>query len=227
MLYTGTLCGVVAGNIASHKIGLNRFRVYIATLLLTIPALAGARLLFVVTNWSKYRQSPGRIWSGKEGGSSMYGGFALTLLSSVPLLYTLGVNLGSFWDVASFTILVAMIFTRIGCLLNGCCCGRPSQHWSAFRLPDCNGVWTHRLPTQMFEASTGIILFIFAAVFWRAMPFPGALFLFVVLGYSAARFAMEFAREPQSSRRGLREGHVISAVAFLSCSCALLLCWPK
>lgn len=227
MLYIGLLCGVITGNIASRKAGMDPLRVYIATLVLMIPALAGARLLFVVTNWNRYCDNPTRIWSRKEGGASMYGGLPLALTSSVPLLHALRLNFDAFWDVASFTILVAMILTRAGCLLNGCCCGRTSQSWFAVRLPGSNGEWGHRLPTQIFEAATAAGLLILAALCWKLMPFPGALFLFVTLGYSAARFAMEFAREPEHTYRGLRLGHAMSAVALFSSSCALIVHWQK
>jgi len=225
MLYLGLSCGIVAGDVASREAGLNSFRVYIATLLLVIPALAGARLLFVACHWSTYRQYPARIWTRSDGGASMYGGLLLALISSVPLLHALRLSLGSFWDVASFTILVAMIFTRIGCFLNGCCCGRTSQSWLAFGLPDCNGKWRRRLPTQIFEAITAAALLIVAASFWRAMPFPGALFLFVMIGYSVARFAMEFARERQDPYLGIASGHAMSAITLFLSLCALMLNW--
>jgi phosphatidylglycerol---prolipoprotein diacylglyceryl transferase len=227
MLYLGLLFGVVAGNVAAHRTAMNAPRVYLATLILIISALVGARLLFVATNWDSYRLNPRRIWNRKEGGSSMYGGFLLALLTSVPLLRALRVEFGAFWDVASFTILVAMIFTRVGCLLNGCCYGRRSESGFAVFLPDINGVWDRRLPTQIMEAITGAVLLIFAAVCWGAMRFAGELFLLVTLGYSSARLAMEFAREPQRKRRGLRFEHALSTAAISSCLCALMFYWQK
>jgi phosphatidylglycerol---prolipoprotein diacylglyceryl transferase len=227
MLYFGLIFGVLAGDVASHRAGLDPFRTYIATLLLIIPALAGARLLFVVANWNAYRDALRRIWDRREGGSIMYGGLPLALLFSVPLLRALKLNFGSFWDVSSFTILVGMIFTRVGCLLHGCCCGRRSEGPFAVVMPNGRGVWERRLPAQIFEALSAAVLLALAGVTWHSLPVPGSLFLLVVLGYSGARFVMEFGRERQPGSRLFRITHAISAVSFVSCAGTLMLYWRK
>ena len=135
MLYVGLVFGVIAGNIAAHAAGLNTLRVYIGTMLLIIPALIGARLLFVASEWKFYLRNPRRIWNRAEGGFMMYGAVPVMLLCSVPLLRALHIGIGAFWDVSTFTILVGMIFTRVGCLLNGCCCGRGRAAGSEYACP--------------------------------------------------------------------------------------------
>ena len=227
MLYLGLVFGVVAGNIAAHVAGIHPLRAYIATLLLIVPALAGARLLFVATHWDVYRHNLRRIRNRREGGLSMYGGLLLALLVSVPLLRIAKLNFGAFWDVASFTILVGMIFARVGCLLNGCCSGRRVRGRFGVLLPDASGVWERRLPSQMLEALVAGLLLAGASVVWRLLPFPGALFLLMTLAYSGARFAMEFARERPAGSSRLRESHAISAVSFISCVCLLMRYWRQ
>ncbi len=123
MLYFGLVAGVVAGNAAAHAARIDAFRAFVATLVLIVPALIGARLFYATTHWRLYRQSPRRIWNRRDGGATMYGGLPIALLLSVPLLAALRLPFGAFWDVAAFTILVGMIFVRIGCLMNGCCAG--------------------------------------------------------------------------------------------------------
>ena len=227
MLFVGLLFGVVSGDIAAHQARIDPLRAYVATLFLIIPALAGSRLLYVAENWDSYRNDLRRIWNRREGGSSMYGGLALALLASVPLLRLLRVDFGSFWDVSSFTILVGMIFTRVGCLLNGCCYGRTSHSPVALLLPDARGVLKRRLPTQVFEAAAAASLLLAAGVIWHWLSFPGALFLFVALAYSVLRFALEFAREAQPRFRGLHWAHAMSALCFFSCLGTLMLCWRR
>jgi phosphatidylglycerol:prolipoprotein diacylglycerol transferase len=141
------------------------------------------------------------------------------LLTSIPVLWVLGLDFGTFWDVASFTILTGMIFARIGCLLNGCCYGRCVQGRFAVVLPDAKGKWERRAPTQLLEAITGAILLLLAALSWRWMPFSGALFLIVILGYSAARFAMEYLRDPEPTRGRIGLAQLTSALLFFSCLC--------
>jgi phosphatidylglycerol:prolipoprotein diacylglycerol transferase len=225
MLYLGLVFGVVAGNIAAHAAHINALRVYLATLILTGPALAGARLLYVATHWRSYQHDLRRVWNRREGGCSMYGGLLPMLLLSFPLLRFLQLSFGAFWDVASFTILVAMIVTRVGCLMNGCCAGRPSQSWLSFFLPGKNGVWQRRIPTQAFEAGWAVTLLVGAVVFWPAMPFPGALFLFVVLAYAAGRFVMDVFRETEFRSANFSDAQAISLMAAFTSISALTIYW--
>lgn len=197
MLYVGLICGIVVGNFVARRTGLDSARVYLASLLLLVPALIGARLLFVFTHWNYYRDSPARIWDRSEGGAALYGGVPLMLLCSVPLLAWLNVPLGAFWDVGAFTILVAMGFTRIGCFLNGCCGGRPTEHGWGIHAPDVDGVWARRIPTQLLEAGWAVILLVGAAFYMPRAPFAGAVFLFALVGYSAGRFLFESLRDEQ------------------------------
>src|SRR6476660_5483356 len=89
MLYLGLVCGVAASNVAAHAAQLAAGRVFVATLVLLIPALLGARLLFVLTHWDLYRADPGRIWRRAQSGGALYGGVPCALLASVPLLWAL------------------------------------------------------------------------------------------------------------------------------------------
>ncbi len=224
MLYIGLVLGVVAGNVVSHSAGLDAFRVYVATLILIVPAVAGARLLFVASKWQVYRHNLQRIWDRNDGGYIMYGGLPCALLASVPVLRVLHVSLPAFWDVAIFTILVGMLFTRIGCLLNGCCAGRPCT-WFGLYLPNRDGMWEKRLPTQLFEATWAAVLLICAVLLRRSTPFPGALFLFVSLGYAAGRLLMEFGRERPQNASGLSIAHVISLLISLLSISTLTIYW--
>lgn len=226
MLYVGLVVGVAAGNIAAHAAGLNAFRVYVATLLLIPPSLVGARLLHVFTHWDIYRNDRKRIWNRNEGGQAQYGGLAVMVPLSFPLLAILDIPLGGFWDVSSFTILIGMIFTRVGCLLNGCCAGRPSGVFG-LHLPNAQGVWEKRIPTQILEAVWATMLVIAAALIWHLLPFPGALFLFVVAGYAVGRLALESARELAPGARGFTIHHAISLGMIALSLAAFTANWPK
>ena len=210
MLYIGLVAGVVAGNYAAHIAGLDAFRVYVATILLLIPSLAGARILHVASHWNVYGKDRARIWDLKEGGMAQYGGILLAVPLSIPLLATLRLPFGQFWDVSSFTILVGMIFTRIGCLLNGCCAGRPSTMWGTIDLPNHLGVRAKRIPTQLLEAAWAAVLLAVSIMLWPRLAFGGALFLLVVAGYATGRLALESARDLPAESRGFTVHHVIS-----------------
>ncbi len=224
MLYVGFVAGVVAGNVAAHRSGIDPFRVFVATFVLSVPTLVGSRLLFVASEWRRYRGNLRRIFNRREGGASQYGGLLLVLPLSIPVLAALGLPFGAFWDVATFTILVGMICTRLGCLLNGCCAGRPSRHWGALYLPNHAGVWTTRVPTQGLEALLAAALLASSAAVWHLMPFPGALFTCIVGGYGAGRLVLESMRE-QPDGRAFTLHHAISLVMMLSSMAVLAAHW--
>jgi phosphatidylglycerol:prolipoprotein diacylglycerol transferase len=225
MLAIGIVAGLFAQQAAAARFGLDVPRTTIATLLLLIPALFGARLLFVVSHWSTYVAQPRRIWQSSEGGAAMYGGLILAVPLSVPLLAVFGIPFGRFWDAASFTILVGMIITRVGCFLNGCCAGMPTDRWYGLNLANDRGEWRRRVPTQALEAAWGMAVLL-GALAIGAFPFGGALFLYTVSAYALGRIVLESWREQQDRAFGVTINRFISlAFATISLVAALATAW--
>jgi len=226
MLFLGLLAGVVAGDVVAHATGIDAFRVYLASLILFLPALIGAKLLYVLSHWQPYSVDRRKIWRSGEGGGAMYGGLLLVLPLSIPVLAALRLPAGSYWDVAVFTMLAGMILGRLGCLMNGCCAGRPSKSLFSMHLPNREGVWERRVPTPFLEAALGVALVALALTFRRNMPFPCSLFLLVTAGYALGRLALESTRE-QTRRGGFTIHHGISILLIVSCLGTLALRWPR
>jgi len=196
-------------------------------LLLVIPAIVGSRMLFVVSHWDSYRLQPHRIWRRSEGGAALYGGLIAALLLSLPLLRWLSIPIAAFWDAATITILVGMIFTKIGCLLNGCCAGRATNSRFALRLPNINGLWQPRIPSQLIESALAVALLLIALVAWGRVPFNGGVFLLCLTSYAISRWVLESKRETIDQIAGMSLHRIIStALAALSLLCLILL-WPK
>ena len=227
MVYLGLVAGVVAGNAAAHAAGVDAFRIYVASFILVVPALIGARLFYVASHWRLYRNNPRRIWNRNEGGAAQYGGLLLLLPCSVPVLAALHLPLGASWDMAVFSLLVLMIFGRIGCLLNGCCAGRPSKSWISLYLPNHRGVWDRRIPTQCLEAGWAAVLLVSAIAVRRWLPFPGALFLVVMAGYACGRLVLESTRDRNAEAARFTIHHAISVVMIVFSFATLTVRWPK
>ncbi len=226
LLYFGLVLGVYAGHAAARAAGLDADRATAATLLLIVPALAGSRLLHVLVHYRLYRRHRLRIWNGQEGGAAMYGGLLLALALSVPLVRLFGLRWGAFWDAGMVTILTGMIPTRVGCLLNGCCGGRPSASRLAVSLPNVRGQWQPRLPLQVFEAAWAAALLGGLVLMWPARPFEGAIFLTGVVGYAAVRLVIEPLREDADRVGPIRLHSAISAVLVAASLSALVALWP-
>ena len=156
----------------------------------------------------------------------MYGGLLLVLPFSIPVLAALHLSAGSYWDVAVFTMLVAMVLGRLGCLMNGCCAGRHSKSFLGVYLPNREGVWQRRVPTPCLEAALGLALVVLALAFRHSMPFPGSLFLLVTTGYALGRLALESTREQTHAGR-FTIHHGISILLIVSCLGTLAFRWPR
>jgi phosphatidylglycerol---prolipoprotein diacylglyceryl transferase len=225
MLYVGLVAGVFAGAWVAQRSGLSADRFAAAIVILLVPALVGSRLYFVLTRWDVYRREPKRIWRRTEGGMAMYGGLILAVPLSIPLLHVMGLPFGAFWDAATFTMLLGMAFTRIGCLLNGCCGGRPTEAWFALDLPGHRGVWQRRYPTQLMEMAFALML-VGAAVMLRGRsPFSGAIFCSAVVAYGAGRFFLERLREDETGGRDQAAMQATSIVLLIAALAGLVFVW--
>jgi prolipoprotein diacylglyceryltransferase len=224
LLYVGAVCGIVAGTYAASLRGLDAARAYALLLLLLLPAMLGARLLFVAAHWPHYRHRREAILRRSEGGAALYGGLLVALALSVPLATSLGLGLRAFWDAAIVAILVGMVFTKLGCLLNGCCAGQPSDGVLALYLPNVHGVWRRRQPTQLAESALGAVLLLGAVVVWERMP-AGGVALAVIAAYGVARWGLEPAREAMDRVGAVSVHRLISLVLVALCLAAFVALW--
>lgn len=225
MLYLGAVAGILLGTRWADLHGLPASKVFVGMLLLFPAALVGARLLFVVFHWKVFRRQPARIWRTTEGGAALYGGLICAFLLSVPLLWALALPFGAFWDAVAIAMLVGMVFTRIGCLLQGCCAGRPSQSFMAFRSPNAQGVCCRRLPFPLFEAGLAALILAVSIRFLGKAPVGGSLFVGALAMYGTGRWMLEPTRERVDRVGGWSLHRMISAVLVGLAAAAFLFSW--
>ncbi len=225
MLYIGCLGGVLAGAALARSDGISPHRFALATIVLLVPALAGARLWFVAQHIEAFRADLRRVWRRREGGASLYGGLLFAVAFSVPVLALAGIPFLRFWDAAAITMLVGLIVTRIGCLMNGCCAGRATSGRLGVYLPDHHGRWLRRYPTQPLESLLGLLVLAGALSLRFYEPPAGALFAAVVAAYAAGRLALEPLRESARPERETRVNVAVSALLAVAASTALAVLW--
>jgi phosphatidylglycerol---prolipoprotein diacylglyceryl transferase len=214
LLYAGLLAGTYTTYAAARVDGLRSARLAPAILMLVALAVAGARLAFVAGRWPTFRRSPSRILARDEGGAVAYGALIAVPLS-LPLLVSLGIPVTTFWDAGALGFLAATIFLRIGCTMNGCCCGRVTRGRFGIELPKAGEVAVRRVPTQLLEASWAAALLAVGVFALGRMPFGGAVFLGLLASYAFGRFVLGFAREEPRSVGPLTVSQVFSIVFVL------------
>jgi phosphatidylglycerol:prolipoprotein diacylglycerol transferase len=106
-----------------------------AALYSLIGGVVGARLFFVVHYFDKFRARPLDVFAIWQGGLELLGGVILAV--SVILFYLLyhKLPIRRYLDVLAIGLMSALVFGRVGCFLNGCCYGKPTQLPCGFRFP--------------------------------------------------------------------------------------------
>lgn len=201
LLYLGCVVGTWAGAVAARADGLAPGRFALAVAVLLVPALAGARLWYVLGHLDVYRHEPARAWRRGEGGSALYGGLVLAVALSPPLLAALDLPFWRFWDAATVTMAIGLLATRLGCAQNGCCAGRPTDGPLGVWMPDTAGRWARRYPAPLLEAAWVLVLLVGAAAVGSDLPFAGARFTAVVALYGAGRAVVGATRATTSRAR--------------------------
>lgn len=236
-LYVGLVLGIQTALVMAPRLGLAPLPLLAATLLLIATAIVGSRALYVLErevrdagaavllDARRLRHAWQALWRFGEGGASMYGGLLLALALSLVLLPALGIRFAAFWDASAFTMLVGSTVTRFGCLLNGCCSGRPTRGWLGVPLADYRGRVVRRIPVQMLDAAWTTVLFglLVALVMQPVPPVPGVLAATAIGSYALGRIVLESWRDRPSIAGGLRVHRALSAGLVLGCAAVLAL----
>jgi len=141
----------------------------------------------------------GRAAFGAFMGAAMFGGFLLKLRGGDFLRYA---------DAAMPAVALGYAVYRIGCFVNGCCFGTPTDlPWGVDAAPGSEAYAAqvaaggfaadaahslHIHPTQLYHAAAGLLIFLLLT---RMAPgWPGRRLALALLAYGASRFVIEFYR---------------------------------
>jgi len=182
--------------------GLPRQRVMDLGIWIIVSALVGAKLLLLAVDFREFSASPRELFGLARSGGVFYGGLIAGVGAALWYIRRHGLPLWTTADVFAPGIALGHVVGRLGCLLAGCCFGRPtSLPWAiTFHSPAAAanvgtplGVPLH--PTQLYEAGAeAAILIVLLAVERRGQGFPGRTFWSYMLLYGVSRFIIEFYR---------------------------------
>ncbi len=205
--------------VRARRIGLDGNRVMDLGIYLIIAALIGAKLMLVAVDFQYFASRPGEILSLVRAGGVFYGGLIAAVGVAFWLVRHYGLPMWTTADMFAPGIALGHVVGRFGCLLAGCCYGRPTTvAWAiTFTNPAAAAnvgtplnVPLH--PTQLYDAGAEfLILILLLATERRGRPFPGRTFWLYILLYGISRFIIEFYR---GDERGMILG--VSTSQFIS-----------
>lgn len=160
-------------------------------------SILGSRALFVLINFSSYREHPLQIFKLWEGGLVFYGGLVLAVAVSIWYMKWHRLPIWKLADLFSPFVALGLFFGRIGCFLAGCCYGKEtSLPWAVvFTNPDSLARLNVPLhPTQLYDAANGLAIFSFLKWMEKRKSFEGQIFWLFLFLYSVTRFFIEMLR---------------------------------
>ena len=199
----------------ARREGIDPERFLDLTLWVMIAGLAGARLLYVLVSWREFAAAPWDALKVWQGGLVFYGGFILALAAMVLFCRRHRLPVWKVLDVSAPYAALGHAIGRVGCFLNGCCYGPPSD--SCGVVFPALGDHVPRLPVQLAESVFNFLLF-FGLLWLRPRRrFAGQLAWLYVLSYALGRFFLEVLRGDDI--RGLWAG--LSTSKFLALAAML------
>jgi phosphatidylglycerol---prolipoprotein diacylglyceryl transferase len=131
MLVFGFLAGIWLAHWRAKRMGENHETVTVVGILSLVGGIVGARMAFIIQNWSQFsRKGLGGVFDVTSGGLIYYGGVLLGALLVVCYLWRKHIAVRRYLDIVAVSLMVGLAFGRAGCFLNGCCYGgQCDAHW--------------------------------------------------------------------------------------------------
>jgi prolipoprotein diacylglyceryltransferase len=170
---------------------------------LSLGVLTGIVLLVAALSWLLFRSTsilgrstPMLRWAKK----GVYHFQIVALACTVGLLRLLGEPILAYLDVLVSGMLVYQAFGRFGCLMAGCCHGKPhswgvryGERHAATGYPFFTGA-VRLFPLQLIEAIWLLLLLAVTGQRTLSHASPGESLSWYIVGYGAGRFLFEFMR---------------------------------
>jgi phosphatidylglycerol:prolipoprotein diacylglycerol transferase len=210
LVAVGILLGLYTASRRSALDKLPREAVADLGTVLILGSLLGARLLFVATYWDDFKGKPWtQIFAIRDGGLVFYGGLIGGALAAIGWCLWRKLPLWRVADTLAPSIALGHVFGRLGCLMTGCCYGKPAEMLWSIQFPKQSQAWDHQLmlgrinegqsalpvhPTQIYESLLNLLLYLGLAWLYRRKKFDGQVFAAYLLGYAVLRAFVELFR---------------------------------
>lgn len=196
-LVVGFIISLWIAKARAAKYGIDPAKVWDLAFGLLIFGVLGARVLFILQELPYYLKHTNELLSPQFEGLTSFGGILAGLIVVTIWSRRHKVAFGAVLDMLAVPFLVAHAVGRVGCLLNGCCYGGPTNLLWGVQFPDVTGL--HH-PAQIYDslmtlAGAGLLV----AIEKRKHLLFGQSFSLMLVIYGASRFIFEFWRAGSSS----------------------------
>lgn len=190
------LVGVFLAVKRGEERGVKRKDIFDLSFTIMISSVVGSRMFYVLTHLGEYADHPLGVFSFWEGGLSMFGGIVAALAASWWFASKRHLSFGLLGDIVAPSIALGTSLTRIGCFMNGCCFGLPTEASCGIVFPSVSAAGsifpgTPLGPIQLYSALGALLLFIVLLIVDRKRRRDGFLFGLLWVLYSAGRIVVD------------------------------------
>jgi phosphatidylglycerol:prolipoprotein diacylglycerol transferase len=158
-----------------------------------------------------------RLW---DGGMSFHGGVIGTLVAIAWVAWRNKLSFLRICDYIAVNVPFGMMFGRLANFINGELWGRPVDGYLPWAMVFPGGGPLPRHPSQLYEAALegALLIVVMLLLFWktRARFRPGLMVGVFTVGIAAARFVVEFFREPDEQLQSFAHSTGLSMGQWLS-----------
>jgi len=215
----GVVMGVAVATWFARKAGYKEDQIYNVALALVIGGIIGARGLYVIENWSLFKDDIGGMFEVNTGGISIYGALiGGTIGAWVYAMLSKVRNIPKAADIAAIGGILGMAVGRIGDIING-------EHFAKTTDLPWGLVYTHadspsfirfgasaepQHPAVAYELLGDLAIFAFLIFLYTRVSRSGITFFVWVLLYGLLRTFVSFLRLDETIwGTGLRVAQVI------------------
>ena len=196
MLGLAVIAAYLTTEYRARKLRLRYEHVFALVIWCAVFGFAGAKLLFLITEWKYVLHDPVDyllhfadgfvVYGGIIGGT--FGGWLYCRRHDLPFM--------AYFDLAMPSIAIAQCIGRIGCFLAGCCYGKETTSHIAITFHESefapNGV--PLIPTQVYSSLLNLLHFFLLLWISRHKTKDGQVAASYLIFYGIGRFLMEFLR---------------------------------
>jgi phosphatidylglycerol---prolipoprotein diacylglyceryl transferase len=197
---------------------------------LLLGAIVGARAVFVITYWPEtFAGHPiYEIFMVQHGGIVYYGGLIGSSLACIIFAWVKKLPLWRLADVLAPSVALGSFFGRWGCLMNGCCYGRPTTMPWGIQFPKGHDTYPDYVhPTEIYDSLLNFALYGFLAWLFRRRKFDGQVFGYYLICYAILRSFVEMYRGDYTQEhywKGMTPAQLVGIGTFAS---GVVLLWVQ
>lgn len=189
----GFLLAVLYVNKRSKAFGLTQDDI-INMLICAVPsAVVGARLYYVIFNFSIYQENLWNIFKIRDGGLAIYGAIIGALIAVIIYCKVKKLPIGPYFDIGALGLLIGQSAGRWGNFMNREAFGRETTIFCRMGLTDASGnaIFVH--PTFLYESLWNLLGLLLLHLFSKSgkRRYDGQLFAMYVAWYGFGRMLIE------------------------------------